>query len=101
MMKLLDGAVIVESTAITKKLPEPKPNRVFGEGEIEAFLKEAAEDVAFLDWEKPQWREGGNVHNWHNYAPSSLQIIWESLTDTQKQAVAQALDRCASNEHWD
>lgn len=101
MIKLLNGVVIVERTTITKTMSEPKPNRVFDETEIKAFFKEAAVDVQFLDWGNPQWREGGSVHNWHNYAPPSLQIIWGSLTDIQKQAVAQALDRCASDEHWD
>lgn len=58
-------------------------------------------DCMGLDWKEPDWDEDNRVHNWKNYATAELIEIWNSLHDYQKKVIAVALDRVASNEHWE
>lgn len=53
------------------------------------------------DWQDPQWRQGGKVHNWHNYASEEMKRMWNTFTDEQKQVVALTLNEIADNEHWE
>lgn len=55
----------------------------------------------WLEWKAPNWKENNRVHNWKNYAPAELIEIWDTFDDYQKKVIAVALDRVASDEHWD
>ena len=53
------------------------------------------------DWEHPQWNKGGRVHNWHRYVSDNVKILWNSLTEMQKLALANNFQDIADNEEWD
>lgn len=47
------------------------------------------------------WKEGGRVHNWQNYIGERTQVIWNSLTDEVKKALALDAHDLAMREEWD
>jgi len=101
-MKLAEGLIIFTSPKISKLVqPSHKQNKIYSEDEKQRYLHDAEGEARFLDWQKPSWNEGGNVHNWHNYATPALEIIWETFTDQQKKVIAAVLDNNASNEIWE
>lgn len=98
-MKLVEGLIIFTSPKVTQ--PYRLKNKIYSEDEKQKYLQDAEDEVRYLDWKNPSWKEGGNVHNWHNYATPALEIIWDTFTDQQKKVIAAVLDNNASNEMWE
>lgn len=49
----------------------------------------------------PKWSEGERVHNWRNHIPESIQIMWDTFTLAQKQAIVEWGGALASSEEWE
>lgn len=50
---------------------------------------------------KPDWNEGGRVHNWRNYVNEDLRFIWDTFSNTQKTIIGKNAQEAADREEWD
>lgn len=53
------------------------------------------------DWRFPQWSKHQKVHGWRNYISREVRLLWGTLSDEAKQALARQANEQASNEEWD
>jgi hypothetical protein len=49
----------------------------------------------------PKFPEASPVHDWRNYVGENTRIIWKTLTNEQRAAIALDANERASNEEWD
>ena len=53
------------------------------------------------DWENPDFKNKNKVHEWKNYVPLGISMMWQSFTIEQKKALFSMFNDIASNEEWD
>lgn len=53
------------------------------------------------DLENTDFDNTDRIHDWRNYVGANVQMIWESLPQVIKLAIALDADRLAGNEEWD
>lgn len=92
-MRLLTGLVIASAP---KKPKQPTAEEI----QLQQ-INEIERAASVLDWQCPDWKAGGFVHNWRTYGTPQLIDLWGELTDWQKKVIAHALDAAADRERWD
>jgi len=57
--------------------------------------------AAISDWQAPAWDKPSRVHEWKNYVNEEVAALWNTFTDTQKQALARNAQELADLEEWE
>jgi hypothetical protein len=53
------------------------------------------------DWENPHWEHAGRVRDWRNHVGEEIKDMWDTFSDTQKQAIQRHAEKLANEEEWD
>ena len=53
------------------------------------------------DWESPDFKNHGRVHEWKNYIGPELRIVWDSLSPETRKVAAYLAEGRAGAEEWD
>jgi len=50
---------------------------------------------------RPDWDEGGRVHNWRHYISAEVQEAWSTFAPEQRAMLYRQADSQAECEDWD
>lgn len=53
------------------------------------------------DFDNPDWKDAGRVHDWRNYASDDLRALWPELPEKHQAIIAASLQDAADREEWD
>jgi hypothetical protein len=51
--------------------------------------------------DNPKWDEAGRVHDWRNYIPDVVKVIWDHLSVETRLMAAYMAEVQANREEWE